>query len=240
MGQTDNAQRDSAEFSQGNPVVRQLVEHSFAYPELGETDRRELQGLMVGLVETLRNNCPSPESTLAFGWKRAIATFTCQMFLDAYPEARTVHLVRDGRDVMLSRLNARMGNLARNALNRLVVFGDASLSTYRGRPLDQAVVEEYRNEIEMHHWVTAVSFGRRARQYGERYLEIRYEDLCREPIRTLSTVFEFLDLPFNEQAREWVRQNASVQSIGKWKGREDELRDAIRIGEPLLKELGYL
>src|SRR5688500_18501314 len=174
MGLADNPQRDAEEFSQGKPVVRELVERGFSYPELSQTEKREAQRLMTTLVETSKANCPVPDEKVAFGWKRAITTFTCEIFLDAYPEAKTVHLVRDGRDVMLSRLNVRMGNL-KNKLNRLVVFGDADITRYRGRPLDDGVVEEYRNEIEMHHWVTAVNFGRRARRYGDRYLEVRYE-----------------------------------------------------------------
>jgi hypothetical protein len=147
--------------------------------------------------------------------------------------------VRDGRDAMLSRLESRMNRLD-DPINRLVVFGDPSLDQYRGRPLTPELIAEYRNEIEMHHWVNAVRFGMRARRYGDRYMEVRYEELCERPEATLATVFEFLDVPFRHQAREWIRENASTRAIGKWRGREDELCDAIRIGEPLLDELGYL
>ncbi|MBA3342923.1 MAG: sulfotransferase [Gemmatimonadaceae bacterium] len=239
MGLSDNQQRDAEEFSQGNAVVRSLVQQGFGYSELTATAKGRVQNAMVALVEKSKSNCPHPGGKIAFGWKRAITTFTCEIFLDAYPEAKTVHLVRDGRDVMLSRLNVRMRNL-KNPLNRLVVFGDSAVSSYRGRPLDESVVDEYRNEIEMHHWVTAVRFGMRARRYGDRYLEVSYEHLCEFPERTMTTVFEFLDVPFLPETREWLKGNVSVQSIGKWRGREEELRDAIQIGEPLLKEIGYM
>lgn len=239
MGVSDNEQRDANEFDQKNPVVRYLVQGGFRYAEASEPAKLELQRLMIGIVEECRGNCPDPADRVAFGWKRAITTFTCEIFLDAYPEAKTVHLIRDGRDVMLSRLQSRMRKLA-DPFNKLVVFGDASVSEYRGEPLTQAVIEEYRNEIEMHHWVTAVSFGLKAAKYPDRYLEVRYEDLCARPEETMATVFDFLDVPFLEEARSWVKGNVSVQSIGKWKGREAELEDAIRIGEPLLKRIGYI
>jgi len=238
MGLSDNEQRDASEFSQGKADVRYLVREAFRYSELAHAEKKQIQDVMITLVEKAKSNCPDPEDSVAFGWKRPVTIFTCEIFLDAYPEAKTVHLLRDGRDVMLSRLNFRMKNL-HLPLNSLVVFGDPAVSSYRGQPLTESVVEEYRNEIEMHHWVTAVRFGMRARRYADRYLEIRYEDLCRYPVRTMTTVFEFLDVPFLETAREWVKENASVKGIGKWKGREEELSDAIRIGEPLLKELGY-
>jgi hypothetical protein len=239
MGVSDNQQRDSKEFDQKNPVVRYLVQAGFRYSELTERPKLELQRLMSGLVEQSKGNCPDPEDRIAFGWKRAITTFTCEIFLDAYPEAKTVHLIRDGRDVMLSRLQSRMKKLD-DPFNRLVVFGDPSVSEYRGKPLTQSVIEEYRNEIEMHHWVTAVSFGLKAAKYADRYLDVRYEDLCSRPEETMTRVFEFLDVPFSEEARTWVKGNVSVQAIGKWKGREAELEDAIRIGEPLLKRFGYI
>lgn len=237
MGLSDNEQRDASEFSQGKAEVRQLVRAAFRYPEMTNAEKKRVQGVMISLVEGSKRNCPDPENRVAFGWKRPVTTFTCEIFLDAYPEAKTIHLVRDGRDVMLSRLNFRMKNL-HLPINRLVVFGDAAVSSYRGQPLTEAVAA-FRNEIEMHHWVTAVRFGMRGRQYGDRYLEIRYEDLCRYPARTLSTVFEFLDVPFLETVRDWITEKASVRGIEKWKGREEELSDAIRIGEPLLKQLGY-
>jgi hypothetical protein len=239
MGLSENKQRDAEEFGQGNPVVRYLIQDGFRYSGLGDIPKKQLQNLMMTLVEQSKNNCPNPEEKVAFGWKRAITTFACEIFLDAYPEAKTVHLIRDGRDAMLSRLNVRMGNL-RDPINRLVVFGDPGIADYHGKPLDEQVVKQYRNEIEMHHWVTAVSFGMKARAYGDRYLEVRYEDLCSHPEETMKRVFEFLDVPFLAESREWVQANASVKSIGKWKGREEELRDAIQIGEPLLTELGYV
>jgi len=239
MGKADNDQRDAEEFAQANPVVRYLVQEGFRYSELAPATKSQAQQLMRGLVEELRANCPDPDDRPAYGWKRAISTFTCEIFMDAYPDAKTVHLVRDGRDVMLSRLDSRMGSLD-DPINRLVVFGDPSATTIDGQTLSKSVLEVYRNDIEMHHWVTAVSFGMRAQQYAGRYLEVRYEDLCRCPVETMSAVFDFLDVPFLEQAKDWITTHASTSSIGKWKGREEELADPTRIGEPLLQKLGYV
>ena len=238
MGLSENPQRDAREFNQGNRIVRYLIQAGFQYAHLPDRERTQLQDLARSLVERSKRHCPDPEARLGFGWKRAVTTYMCEIVLDAYPQAQVVHLVRDGRDAMLSRLDARMRDLT-DPLNRLVVFGDPAISTYRDRPLAQAV-EEYRNEIEMHHWVTAVRFGMRARRYSGRYREVRYEDLCRQPAATLASICDFLDLPLLREAREWICANAATHSIGKWIGHEAELAEATRIGEPLLRELGYL
>ena len=238
MGLSDNPTRDSYEFRQDNPAVRYLIQAGFHYAELNETAREQVRNLVTTLIEESRQNCPDLSQVVAFGWKRAIMTYACEIFLDAYPSARTVHLIRDGRDAMLSRLRSRMAQLD-DPINRLVVFGNPGITHYRDKAINQQVVNEYRNEFEMHHWVTAVRFGMRARRYGDRYLEVRYEDLCRDPENTMAGVFEFLDVPFLASTRDWVKANASVRSVGKWRGREEELKDAIQIGEPLLTELGY-
>jgi hypothetical protein len=84
------------------------------------------------------------------------------------PEARFVHLVRDGRDVALSQ-RAR-------AINRQPL------------PPDQAA-----------RWVTRIRKARaQAHALGSRrYLEVRYEDLVRDPEPTLRRICGFVDLDWD-------------------------------------------
>ena len=239
MGIADNEQRDSSEFGQKHEIVRDLVRKGFEYRGMTDQEREVVREKMRALVLSSRMNCPNPGEMVAYGWKRPVTIFTCEIFLDAFPEARTIHLIRDGRDVMLSRLDYRMNRL-HLPLNRLAVFGTRNVDSYRGESLSLETVAAHRNEIEMEHWVTAVRFGMRGREYPDRYLEIRYEDLCTYPEQTMTRVFQFLDIPFRSESRDWVVANASTRSIGKWKGREGDLTDAIAVGAPLLKELGYI
>jgi hypothetical protein len=84
------------------------------------------------------------------------------------PDARFIHLIRDGRDVALSYASVSFG------------------------PRDDPVAQA-------HHWRRQVSAGRLAgsRLGGERYLEVRYEDLVRDPERELRGICGFVDLPFD-------------------------------------------
>lgn len=94
-----------------------------------------------------------------------------------FPEATFVHLVRDGRDVALSRLDHPTMS--------------ASLS-------DLAVL-----------WKRGVEKGRRAgRRLGpERYLEMRYEDLVKDPEKTARSLCDFIGLPF-APAMLWYHERA--------------------------------
>ena len=90
------------------------------------------------------------------------------LLAELLPEARFVHLIRDGRDVASSLVQTSFGP---NGLARAA-------------------------EV----WMRRVSRGRAsgARLGPERYLEVRYESLVRDPTVTLGSVCAALDLDFRE------------------------------------------
>jgi LPS sulfotransferase NodH len=84
------------------------------------------------------------------------------------PQAKFLHMVRDGRDVAVSLLAAAQGWGRLWAPKEIAVAAAA--------------------------WKSHVLGAQKARQYGERYLEVRYEDLLGNGVQVLQSVFEFLDL----------------------------------------------
>lgn len=97
-------------------------------------------------------------------------TLHTEMINKFFPQARFIHIIRDGRDVAVSMVEAhnKMG------------FGTGTI---------------YESSIE---WKRHIQMGRRARKYGSRYLELRYEDLLMDCVSTLETVFRFCGLPYNK------------------------------------------
>lgn len=83
------------------------------------------------------------------------------------PQARFIHVIRDGRDVAVSMVAARKRS----------GFGAGTIQ-------DAALA-----------WKKHVLAARRASQYQGRYMEVRYEDLLADGVSTLRTVFDFCDLP---------------------------------------------
>lgn len=88
--------------------------------------------------------------------------------LDIFPDARIIHIIRDGRDVALSLLDVRFG--ANN------VFVAAR---------------------EWKHYVTAGRRAGESLS-PETYLEIRYEALLARPAETMSAVCTFIGEPFTD------------------------------------------
>jgi len=106
-----------------------------------------------------------------------------------FPEARFIHIIRDGRNVALS----------------IQEIGIKS-GLFRFRNIGECAI----------HWRERVERGRKAgRQIGsERYLEVCYENLVEYPERTVRSLCEFIDLKFhNGMLQYFERANELVASF---------------------------
>ncbi len=94
--------------------------------------------------------------------------FEARNLLRWFPDARFLHVIRDGRDVALSLRNKGW------------------LSNRRGDSMSQLI-------SAARLWYRAISHGRwLQREAGERYLEFRYEDLVRRDPETLQRINHFI------------------------------------------------
>lgn len=151
-----------------------------------------------GLAEALRNDPPA-DTTAAihevfrvnarrrgkhrFGDKTPGYVTRIPTLHQLLPDAVFVHIVRDGRDVALSLSEASFGP-----------------STLVGAAA---------------HWRRHVLAGRRAgtRLGAQRYVEVRYEDLVRDPEKTLRDLCGFLGLDYSERMVERSGSDA-LASVG--------------------------
>ena len=240
MGNVTQAHKDSEFFSiRTNEKIRAVILHAYAYERADKATRTRLQNLIKETVTEFVAAEIKWEGP--FGWKIDPSLFTLPVVLDAFPSAKAVHVIRDGRDLMLSRLNARVEHLE-DPVNRVMMFGRADVDSFMGRPIpSEKTVKKLRNELEMLHWVTSVEFGLRGRTYGARYLEVKYEDICAAPLAEFEKIFAFLGAPFLDETKTWLLQAASTNRIGKWKTLPPELLAApLQIGGELLEKLGYV
>ena len=153
-----------------------------------------------------------------------------------FPDARFIHVIRDGRDVVSSMLTMEWSD------------------TNTGQPMESTRDPALAAASWAHH----VSAGRAAEKSGLPLLALRYEDLIARPEETLKTLFEFLGEPWSEDALsfhegEYVKAGIAEASapqisqplyghaVGRW--RHDltiDAKDAVKkqAGD-LLQELGY-
>ena len=152
-----------------------------------------------------------------------------------WPEAKFVHIIRDGRDVSLSAISwSRAHKLAR------------LYSTWKEDPTTTAAVW----------WEWHVRLGREdgGSLAPELYHEVRYEELVSRPAKTCETLCDFLGIPYDEgvfkfherlpdprfhhKQKKW---RPIVTGLRDWRTQmpvQDLERSEAAAGE-LLEELGY-
>lgn len=155
----------------------------------------------------------------------------------AYPEARIVHIVRDGRDVVSSLLDKPwLRPQQGKADDAGIPYG--SYARFWVEP-------ERRQEFE------TVSDARRASWAWRRYvtaarsatapaLELRYEEMVDDPVATARTLADHLDT--STDALTAALQRAHASSVGRYRDdlSAEQLEDVLAEAGDLLRELGYL
>lgn len=156
--------------------------------------------------------------------------------LEAYPEARVVHVVRDGRDVVCSLLERGWLRAERTGAD------DAGLAY--GAHARFWVEPERREEFAAASEATRAAwvwrrYATAARAIPERTLELRYEDLVADPRATAERTAAFLESDPGPLAGAFAQVHD--RSTGRWRRdlTPEQLADVEREAGGLLRELGY-
>jgi hypothetical protein len=185
--------------------------------------RRTLETVRtLGLVAHLRGVEQTPETS-----------FVLPAALRAYPQARAVHMLRDGRDVACSLLERGWLSAARPG-------ADDAHQPYGAHPrfwVEPERRQEFAEASDARRcawaWRRYVSALRA--QADERVLEVRYESLpdSAEPIAA------HLGLDAGPLAAALTA--AHTESVGRWRRdlTDEQLADVEAEAGPLLRELGY-
>lgn len=152
-------------------------------------------------------------------------------FLHAiFPDARFVHLIRDGRAVCQSVLRMREQ--------------DGTIDTWWGvRPPNWRELAE-RPPVEScaRQWTEVVEMIRSSgsRLPDGQYMEIRYEDLAANPVGELERFCRHCELTWNPSVGETMASGMASRNY-KWQEAfsSDDIAIMNRIMEPLLLSLGY-
>jgi hypothetical protein len=192
---------------------------------------------LAGLLETYRQRRGKPR--IAEKTPQNIHHFSALSAM--LPDAYLIHLIRDGRDVIVSLLRQNWVDLATRAP---VAYTKTARAAAR-------------------FWVAAVRAGRRIHQHPsfDRYREVRYEDLVTRPEQTLRDLLDHIGeswddavLSFHEYGNAKVPQSERAshgdalgepvhgRAVGQWKSVLSKTQKEVIKEEagPLLIELGYV
>jgi hypothetical protein len=158
--------------------------------------------------------------------------------LAAYPDARVLHVVRDGRDVVCSLLE-------RGWLSRDRTGGDDAGLAYGAHRRfwvdeDRAGDFERASDARRAAWAWRTYVEAAASVSDPRVLELRYEELVREPDAVAARIEEHLDAPAGSLREPLAR--AHPRSVGRDAADQtaEQLADVLDEAGPLLERLGYV
>lgn len=157
------------------------------------------------------------------GWPRA--GFIRRIF----PDARFIHIMRDGRDVAYSLMQQSWWH------------GWQGPDQWRWGQLDPFEYETWKTHGRSFFVLAGLQWSRLEKAYrsaGNRYLmmTVRYEDLCDSPDATIREICKFAELPLTETTI------AALKSAnGKWRHEihQCEQADFDRVLGSTLREFGY-
>lgn len=178
------------------------------------------QPMQEHLGNALRQHLQGKPAGHPWGWKEPRSIFLLPFLERELPGLRSLHVVRDGRDIAFSENQ-----------NQLRKHGDA-LMDFRAGASDAVRSIQLWERVNL----DAAAFG--SLVLRERYRRLRFEDLCRRPRDVIEEILRFFEL--DGDPYEFVHLVAAPSSLGRWRiqppGVLRELESAARTA---LAAFGY-
>jgi len=159
-----------------------------------------------------------------WGWKNPRSIYILPVIHHCFPAMQFIHVVRDGRDMALSANQ-----------NQLFDHYDALFG--HGARKQMGAIDSARLWMTVNSQVAA--WGEAA--LGDRYLRIRFEDLCARPTATAGKIIDAFDLPNKDADAAATGVITRPPTVGRWRQAEPDILDGIvQVARPALERLGYL
>lgn len=194
-----------------------------------------------------------------WGAKTCAGMFAYEMYDMLFPEAKYIHLIRDGRDVTLSKgghfhMTQEVSRYFHYEYFKILTFGMSDDIT--SAPF-QVPEEPHWGDAVMknRYWIQAKSWGEHLKRVEQlessgrlagSCITIKYEDLCSKPQGTLQQLFSYLDLELTDKVIDYAVRNLHSKSIGRWNNYKERVFDTseniaeiFSSMEPLLERYGY-
>ena len=163
-----------------------------------------------------------PFRSSPWGFKNPRSMLILPFYAEMFPGMKFIHVIRDGRDVTLG--NELAGN-------------EEYISAFT-EPADAALTAEQRM---ITFWGRSNAMAQRygEQHLGDRYLRIRFEDLCNHPAEHVSEMLRFAALP-SARLDAIVALVKKPGSIGRWRKFEPAVVQSVEsTGRPWLVQFGY-
>jgi hypothetical protein len=156
--------------------------------------------------------------------------FRHRLFNLIFPDAKFIHIIRDGRAVAFS------------ISNKIEIAGDLTPLFHVG--FKEILGDKYQSQrSELYNyglaWAEFVRKGREASAYGRnRYYEVRYEKLITEPYDELKNIVDFCELSWYSEFEEKIPLTHNMNMKWKQKASKEQYIDLEESTFDLRRTLG--
>lgn len=179
--------------------------------------------MLADLQDIVERHCADrPADMHRWGWKEPRSIYLLPFFDAALPTTRFVHFVRDGRDMAFS-----------DNQNQLIKHGAALLDH------DVLELKKPLQSIALWSIVNLAAADYAEARMGDRYLRVRFEDLCSDPAGTARNVYAFFGLHGDPGAAA-ADEVRPPKTLGRWRNEKPATIEALEeIAGPALARFGY-
>lgn len=188
------------------------------------------------------------DGDLRFAEKTPQISFIIPFLAKTFPDAKFIHIIRDGRDVAISlaekpwHQSAKKGSTIRDPDGYLC-------GPWARFWVEPERVEEFETTDDLHRciwiWRRHVEEAiRGAINLPSNYYELKYEDLVRNPLEESQKILDFLEI-YNHDSRkifqDTLTANIKPNSVNRWQKElsDNQLKHLNNEAIDLLKQLGY-
>ena len=159
---------------------------------------------------------------VAWGWKEPRSIYLLRFWNETMPGLRFLHFLRDGRDMAFSKNQ-----------NQLNWHGPAVLGDELRKAQTPVRSIALWNRVNL----AAADYGER--ELGERYLRVRFEDLCADPAATVGSIFGFFGVDADVPAAAALVR--PPDTLGRWRQRSAKtVAELDETAREALERFGYL
>lgn len=176
------------------------------------------------LRQAVERHCSGiPAEAKRWGWKNPRCIFILPLVQHVFPGFRVIHVIRDGRDMAYSSNQNQLDKHGHHLTN---------IGIGPDRP-------RHERSIALWSWLNSAAAAYGERQLGERYLRVKFEDLCNTPEIIARQIFDVLGADgCIESAIGCVQRPGS---LGRWRRLDSQDRQALtESAREALDAFGYL
>lgn len=194
--------------------INRVVTSRGVDPTLAEEMGRDLDRVLEAHLAGM------PAGAGCWGWKEPRSIYLVSFFDGAMPSLRFLHFIRDGRDMAFSENQQQLRKHGRAVIGGVDPF------------------RRWARSIRLWARINTEAADYCERALGERYLRVRFEDLCAEPRRTIEQVFDFFRIDGDAEAASTVVRPPST--LGRWRAKSPRVVERLdELAGPALERFGY-